>query len=181
MSEKITIQEWVQRWVSGQYNSKSREVMCDAGWYDWFCKDQSLYGRLKKMAPMVMAVSQSKLLGPQPQYVFFKNNCPMMGELYDSFSVCNVDSGDVQWWITAKTGHTGSEETQIFYVKRTFQDDCNLLAEYAKYIRAKDPKKWTLGGANAIKKFFGQDDIVLKLRIINNTVPHDYLTAPFEI
>ena len=28
-------------------------------------------------------------------YVFFKNNCPYVGALYDQFSICDIESGDV--------------------------------------------------------------------------------------
>jgi hypothetical protein len=48
-------------------------------------------------------------------YVFFKNNCPMNGPLYDSLSICDRESGDVLLWATPKSGHNGNAE--LYMVK----------------------------------------------------------------
>ena len=34
----------------------------------------------------------------------------MSGPLYDSFSICDRESGDVLFWVTGKSGHTGKAE-----------------------------------------------------------------------
>ena len=43
-------------------------------------------------------------------YVFFKNNCPLGGPLYDDFRICDVESGNVLYTVTPKCGHTGEAE-----------------------------------------------------------------------
>ena len=54
IEEHISIREWQNRYRAGDYNSKARSVQCEAGWYDWFCQDEALMGRLKKLAPVIM-------------------------------------------------------------------------------------------------------------------------------
>ena len=39
---KITLRQYVEKFDNGEFDSKSTDVQCDAGWYDWFCKDSSL-------------------------------------------------------------------------------------------------------------------------------------------
>jgi hypothetical protein len=34
----------------------------------------------------------------------------MSGPLYDSFSICDIETGDVLYWVTAKSGHSGLAE-----------------------------------------------------------------------
>ena len=33
-------------------------------------------------------------------YVFFKNNCPLVGSTYDDFRICNIEEGNVQYTVT---------------------------------------------------------------------------------
>ena len=81
MHETVSVRQWQELYRSGAFDSKDRTVQCEAGWYDWFCRDESLAGRLKKLAPMVMGVTDPFIL--DHYYVWFKNNCPAHGPLYD--------------------------------------------------------------------------------------------------
>ena len=78
--------------------------------YDWFCKDSSLENKAKKLFKQVIKFVKHIDVDQENTYVFFKNNCPMNGPLYDSFSICEIESGDVLWWVTGKSGHTGKAE-----------------------------------------------------------------------
>jgi len=77
--------------------------------YDWFCKDSSLERKSKSLFAKV-----KKFLKANPQidtekvYVFFKNNCPGSGNLYDDFRICNDDS--VIYTVIPKCGHSGKAE-----------------------------------------------------------------------
>lgn len=65
--------------------------------YDWFTKDSSLPGKAKRLLASVRAIVKTgtKAFDPRKTYVFFKNNCPCCGGLYDDLRICDVESGDV--------------------------------------------------------------------------------------
>jgi hypothetical protein len=50
------------------------------------------------------------LFDPETHRVFYKNNCPGQGKLYDSFSICtNDEANDVVIWCTPSSGHKSVE------------------------------------------------------------------------
>lgn len=82
-------------------------------WFDWFCKDHSLPGRTKRIMPKLRAVLMANGVGcrfdPRTSYVIFKNNCPVNGELYDDFRICDIKTGDVLYTVTPRSGHKVNE------------------------------------------------------------------------
>ena len=73
--------------------------------YDWFCSDASLVNRTKSLIPKLKLIAKSPLVNPETTYVFFKNNCPMDGNTYDSISVTDGPQGDVVLWLAPASGH----------------------------------------------------------------------------
>lgn len=92
---EMNIKTFVERFKRGDFNYSSRETQCEAGWYDWFCKDSALANKTKKLGAKVCKIANSKRFNKETSYVFFKNNCPCVGALYDQFSICDIESGDV--------------------------------------------------------------------------------------
>ena len=105
---KQTITEFLANPQTGSIDS---EGAFDCGvWYDWFCSDKALISRGKLLLGKVRVIAKSSKFDNDKCYVFFKNNCPVGGGLYDSFSICDIESGDVLYWVTYRSGHSGLAE-----------------------------------------------------------------------
>lgn len=109
MENEININQWIEKFNNGEYNNPDCSTQCSAGWYDWFCNDSSLAGKTKSLGKKLIAISKSPKFNCNTSYVFFKNNCPCNGNLYDDFRICSIDDGDVLYTITPKCGHKVSE------------------------------------------------------------------------
>lgn len=105
---KLTITEFL---ANPNVGGRDENGDFDCGiWYDWFCKEQALNRRGNALLKKVQSIAKSNKFDNDKCYVFFKNNCPMSGPLYDSFSICDIETGDVLFWVTAKSGHSGLAE-----------------------------------------------------------------------
>ena len=96
---EISIRQWIENYNSGKYDSQNVKVQCEAGWYDWFCRDESLCGKTKRLAPKVKQLTKSSKLDVDNWYVWFKNNCPVFGSLYDDIRFADIKTGDVIYTI----------------------------------------------------------------------------------
>ena len=96
---EISIRQWIENYNSGKYDSQDVKVQGEAGWYDWFCKDESLYGKTKRLAPKVKQLAKSYKVDADNWYVWFKNNCPVFGSLYDDIRFADIKTGDVIYTI----------------------------------------------------------------------------------
>ena len=81
MSERLSVRQWQDLFRSGAFQDRSRATQIRAGWYDWFCGDAALAGRLKQIGKVVMRITEPAIL--DNYYVWFNNNCPLNGPLYD--------------------------------------------------------------------------------------------------
>ena len=93
----ITVESSIQEVVNTELTDE--EVL--NLWYDYFCKSSSLVNKgralirkLKKIYKL-NELSGRKYFDPNKTYVFFKNNCPCCGSLYDDFRICDLETGDV--------------------------------------------------------------------------------------
>jgi hypothetical protein len=93
--KEMSIKEFVTRFNNGEFESKSLAVQIEAGWYDWFCNTSALAGKTKTLGKKVASILNCGRFDVNTSYVFFKNNCPCVGALYDHFSICDIETGDV--------------------------------------------------------------------------------------
>ena len=104
MDNHISLKEWLENEKAGMYQYGDVQTQIKAGWYDWFCRDQSLGKRLKAMMPKIKRIVKSAKIDQEKVYIFFKNNCPMVGSLYDDFRICDLATGDVIYTIIPRSG-----------------------------------------------------------------------------
>ena len=95
-----SIREWQVDFVNESFTQNDFDTQCKAGWYDWFCNTSSLRNKTYKMGRIVKQVKDGGKVDLDNWYVWFKNNCPMVGPLYDDFRFADRKSGDVQFTIT---------------------------------------------------------------------------------
>ena len=93
----ITVESSIQEVVNTELTDE--EVL--NLWYDYFCKSSSLVNKgralirkLKKIYKL-NELSGRKYFDPNKTYVFFKNNCPCCGSLYDDFRICDLETREV--------------------------------------------------------------------------------------
>ena len=92
-------------------------------WYDWFCKDSSLVRKGKTLLKKLKMIALSKKFDNDNCYVFFKNNCPLNGRLYDDFRICDKETGDVIYCVIPKSGHKCDEgRAQVWGVDNDFNE-----------------------------------------------------------
>lgn len=101
MEKKLTITETLKQWKSG-------ELDINVLWYDWFCKETSLENKGKTLLQWLNAISGSKKFDNDKTYVFFKNNCPCDGSLFDDFRICDIKTGDVIYCVVPKSGYNSN-------------------------------------------------------------------------
>lgn len=81
----------------------SGEINDCYNFYDWFCSDKAL-----KNKSFILMKQVKRFLKHHPEinldkhYVFFKNNCPCAGSLYDDFRIVNIEKEHVVFTVTPR-------------------------------------------------------------------------------
>lgn len=110
MKDNMSIATFATRFQNGDFDSSDVDTQIDAGWYDWFCRDTSLKAKTQALGKKVMQIMNSEKIDVNKNYVFFKNNCPCVGSLYDDFRICDLETGDVIYTVVPRSGHTEMAE-----------------------------------------------------------------------
>jgi len=108
---KTTLRQQLEAFENGVFldSNGSKDSGCFV-FYDWFCRDSSLKNKSIELFKQVKLFVKMKDVDLDSTYVFFKNNCPVGGSLYDDFRIVDIKEGIVQFTVTAKSGHTGQAE-----------------------------------------------------------------------
>ena len=96
MEKRISVFEWILAFNEGKYDKEDVKTQIEAGWYDWFCKDSSLVGKTKRLGNIVKGLKKGGRADIETCYVWFKNNCPLNGPLYDDIRIADLETGEVQ-------------------------------------------------------------------------------------
>ena len=120
--KKVNLAEQLNAFASGRIiDSEGSENDC-FNFYDWFCKDASLERKANALFPKVKKFIESVRVDILDTYVFFKNNCPMNGPLYDDFRICDIKSQDVVWTVTPKVGYDSmNSEAEVWGSENDFK------------------------------------------------------------
>jgi hypothetical protein len=94
MDKQIKLSEWIQRFKSGEFNKPDATTQIKAGWFDWFCRDTSLANKTKKMGNIIKQIKAGGKVDLETSYVWFKNNCPLSGPLYDDFRIADIETNN---------------------------------------------------------------------------------------
>jgi hypothetical protein len=97
--KETSVKKWIARFLNNEFESNNVKTQIDAGWYDWFCKDESLRNKTYRMGRIVKQVKDGGKVDLNNWYVWFKNNWPMSGKLYDDFRFALLKTGDVMFTI----------------------------------------------------------------------------------
>lgn len=106
----MNIDTFAARFLRGDFDLNDRKTQIEAGWYDWFCRDTSLAAKTQNLGRKVLQLMKSTKIDIEKNYVFFKNNCPMRGSLYDDFRICDIETGDVIFTVVPRCSHSGKAE-----------------------------------------------------------------------
>jgi hypothetical protein len=102
-------------------NFDNYDIMCL--WYDWFCRETSLKRKGEALLKKLKVIASSNKFDNDKCYVFFKNNCPCVGNLYDDFRICDKETGDVLYCVIPKSGFKRDEgRAQVYGVDNDFKE-----------------------------------------------------------
>jgi hypothetical protein len=122
--KEITLREWVEKWNAGKFLSSDRKTQIAAGWYDWFCEDESLGARLVKFGQILRQVTNDFLL--DNYYVWFKNNCPASDHpLYDDMRFEPMDESlrDSHYFLIAVDDMRESHKYVVITAKNDYEPE----------------------------------------------------------
>ena len=92
------------------FRTHSEEYVKDSYFFwDWFCSEKALKIKSKLLMTKAEKVMSKLGLDPEKHKVAFKNNCPVNGKLYDSFSIESLEEDRVVVWCAPSLGYKREE------------------------------------------------------------------------
>ena len=105
MSEKLNFKAQLEA-----FRNQTEEYVKDSYFFwDWFCSEKALKIKSKLLMTKAEKVMSKLGLDPEKHKVAFKNNCPMNGKLYDSFSIESLEEDKVVIWCAPSLGYKSQE------------------------------------------------------------------------
>ena len=92
------------------------------GFYDWFCSTKALERKAKFLLAKFSLIANSKKINQDTMYLWFKNNCPINGSLYDDFRISDIKTSNVIFTVTPKSGFTADEgRAEVWGIENKFE------------------------------------------------------------
>lgn len=110
MTNRITLKQQLEAFDRGIILDSDGGKSDCYNFYDWFCDNASLKNKSIKLFKQVKRWVKFRNTDTEKVYVFFKNNCPGSGSLYDDFRICDIETRDVIWTIIPKCGRSSKAE-----------------------------------------------------------------------
>ena len=104
-------------------------------WYDWFCRDSSLPHKTKILAQRVRGFVKAAgdKLDQDKHYVWFKNNCPLYGSLYDDFRIADIETNNTVYCVVPASGFDSKFGQAELWMVKEDGDFCNVLGDGKSY------------------------------------------------
>lgn len=99
------IRLYEKTWQEARAEIDKDKTLAGDLFYDWFCSTRSLNNRANKLIPRIDFVFKKLQLNPKEFKVTLKNNCPLYGDLYDSFIIDSIDDKK-RIYISPRLGHS---------------------------------------------------------------------------
>ena len=99
MEERICLQSWIGAFLLNEYESQDVKTQIKAGWYNWSCEEKLLAKKTKRIGDIIKKIKEGGKIDLCNWNVWFKNNRPYKGHLYDDFRFANLETGEVQFTV----------------------------------------------------------------------------------
>ena len=120
MKKELTLRQWIELFNNGEFDEDSVQTQIQAGWYDWFCRDTSLKNKTKRMGQIIKQFKETSKVDLDNTYVWFKNNCPLNGPLFDDFRIADIKDSSVIY--TVSIDSPWEDARFVVYGKEDFFD-----------------------------------------------------------
>jgi hypothetical protein len=147
--QKLSIRQQLENYDQGKYNGKDIHTQIAAGWFDWFCKDTALAAKTPRFYNLLKKISSSPKIDVDKMTMFMRNQCPLSGTRYDSMSICDMQTGDVLFWMTPALGYKGADngKAQLTVIKGNESENVvtgtvqDIVAWFMQGVSPKLPQK----------------------------------------